>query len=144
MSPGWSGYFLTVKGTVCSFDPNMLHNQENAPGWRSSNVIGANEFGINASTWMAENGKYDGCGMPAGAPETEVRTRRFVDSAGTTNLQPTESDLGWKRTLPGASTVRGRGLWTHQTSGEKGRWTSEGLQSTWSWGESLEACCLKV
>ena len=72
MSPGRSGYFLTVKGVIFSFDPNIFHSQENAPDWRSSKVIGANEFVTSASTWIAENGKYDGCGRPAKTREAEV------------------------------------------------------------------------
>ena len=56
---------MIVKEVVFSLDPKIFHNQEKVPDWRSSNVIGAKELETNASTWMAENGKYDGFGMPA-------------------------------------------------------------------------------
>jgi len=55
----------------------MFHNQESAPDWRSSDVIGANESVTSASTWTAENGKYDGCGIPGKTRKAEVSLRRI-------------------------------------------------------------------
>ena len=82
---------------------------------------------------MVENGKYDGCGLPAktrggGLPVNAWKIGAKLDTV--TNLQPMKSSLGWIRTFPGPRLARVVELWPHLTGGERGQWTLDGLRPT--------------